>query len=347
MPNPPQIVRGPVAVPPTDGIRAARGLGVVENPSDDLDPSRQWGRGYTFDFDRCNAGYLTNPCSNTARPTVRGNGGRRRVEPFVVTVGRVCGTFGWQAQDYAADANRLLDAYQWKLIAAELWTGTFAQAEGWTNPDPDDGVGNPFLAWHLDPQFLDLVADHGGDPLVDAFGPVDALSVLEQGLAECSGSSNGVIHATKRMATIWASLDLLEREGGRLFTRIGTQIIADNGYDGSGPTMDPPDPEDPIVPGTPATLQREWAYATGPIQLRIEPTLRQIPSDMSEALDRSNNDVTYYAERKASVAWGCCHLAAAINPYSDNDSGGGSGGGDAGTYGGNDGGGPFPDDGSS
>lgn len=318
MPGVRQIVTGPVATPPTDGLRGARGLGVVENPADPLDPQALWTRGYAFDFDACSTGIVRDPCLRETMPTLRGNGGRRRIEPFVVNVGRVCSTYGWQATDYVADAQRLLEAYQYGLIARELWRGDLAIARGWTNPTPgpdDELVGNPFLAWSQDPQFTDLVGLLGGNPLVDTMDTVQALAEMEQYAGSCS-SGPALIHATRRMATLWAKDSLLTREGGRLFTQLGTQVVADGMYDGSGPTLDPPDPDDPPVPGIPADATREWAYVTGPITVRLEsgpPKLTPTAGDLALAVDRSVNDVTYWAERKASLSWGCCHAAVAIS----------------------------------
>lgn len=311
MPGPAQVVTGPMNQARNDGLRAARGLGVIENPTDPLDPNRRWTRGYRFNYGPCVAGFTLDPCEpDPSPPVISGPMGERWIEPFVVAVDRECSTWGWEAADYATEAARLLDANQYDIIARELWRGDQAILSGWTDPDPTPetgGPGNTYLAGDWDPEFLNLIEFNGGDPAVDTMSPVEALAALEQALTGCSPGP-GLIHITKRLAIILASQSVLRADGGRLFTATGTQVIADGGYDGSGPdSLGKPE----------ATATREWAYATGPITIRIEtgePLLTPPANKFEQAVDRVNNTIEFVAQRKASVSWGCCHIGVAVTP---------------------------------
>jgi hypothetical protein len=313
MPGPAQIVTGPPLVARNDGLRGARGLSVLENPPDPLDPQRRWTRGYRFNYGPCQAGFTLDPCELEGAVPVHGPAGERWIEPFVVAVDRSCSTWGWEAADYPTEAARLLDANQYAIIARELWRGDQAIASGWVDPDPDPGTGGPgntYLAGDWDPEWVNLIEANGGDPEVDSMSPVEGLAALEQALTGCSVGP-GVIHMTVRLATILFAEGALRSDGARIFTYLGTQVVADGAYDGSGPdSLGKPD----------ATALREWAYATGPVTIRIdtgEPFLTPPADAFEQAVDRANNNIEFLAQRKASVSWGCCHIGTAITPISD------------------------------
>lgn len=304
MPGVRQPVSGPIPTAPNDGLRAARGLGVIENPNDPLDPQRQWVRGYTFDYGPCNTGTTGDPCDVGPKQPVEGRQSTRCVEPFLVIVGRSCSTWGWEAADYQTDAVRLLDAFQYEIIARELWRGDQARASGWDNADCADGAGNPYLAADWNPDFVNLGDINGGAP-GDTMTPVEALAALEDFGASCS-TGPSLIHATRRMVVAWGAQGLVVREGGRLFTIAGTQLVADQAYDGSAPDS---------LGNAAASADSEWAYLTGPITLRLETGPPMVtPTRFEEAVDRADNTITYIAERKASASWGCCHAGVAIQP---------------------------------
>lgn len=300
-----QIVSGPIPAPPNDGLRAARGLGVIENPRDPLDPNSRWRGGYAFDSHVCDLeSELRDPCE---APNAVPKGAQRygdpdpcAIMPFIIVAGRTCSTWGWQDADYEADANRLLTAVEYQAIAKELWRGDYARDRGHDC--------NPYLAKNP----VNLVTEAGGDPLIDGMAPSEALASLEDWISsECIGS--GIIHATTRTLVAWAKLQLIVREGGRLFTVLGTQIIADKAYDGSGPVTPNPVPGGPPLDGQPAAADRMWAYATcAPVVIRIDTQVTPLPGEFSEAVDRKTNTITYRAEKMASVAWTCDVAATAV-----------------------------------
>ncbi len=218
------------------------------------------------------------------------NGGTSKVIPdnpeqveawaFGVWAGDKCSPFEL-GRDWRGRAERQLDATTSYHVAHELWTGDEAAAMSAPNRS---------------------LASLDSDVLTD--GPTsstDALAVLEYGLGQCYKGRRGYIHATRHAATYWAQLGLLRREGNQLLTFLDTVVIADAGYDGSGPE------------GQVAEDGSQWAYATGQPIIRLGP-IATFPDEMAQALNRSTNTVEWRAERLAAASWdGCCHLAAELD----------------------------------
>ena len=202
--------------------------------------------------------------------------------PFRVWTSDECSP--WElGRDWRGRARRQLDAVSSFQVARELWTGTEAQAQS---------APTPFLA---SPD-SDVVT-------AGPTSPTDALAVLEYALGQCRHGARGVIHATRHAATYWAQLGLLRREGAQILTYLDSIVVADAGYDGSGPD------------GQAAVDGSQWAYATSVPVVRLGAE-RLIPDadDLTAALNRSTNTVTYFAERSAAVAFDpCCHLAAELD----------------------------------
>ncbi len=222
-----------------------------------------------------------NPCGNPSK-VIDDNEPNLVAWSFGVWAGDKCAPFDL-GRDWQGRARRQLAATLSFQVAHELWTGDVAGAEGApTTP----------------------LASLDSDVLTD--GPTsstDALAVLEYGLGVCSKGARGVIHATRHAATYWGSLGLLRREGNVLLTWLDTIVIADAGYDGSGPE------------GQPAEDGSQWAYGSLMPMVRLGPeALYPDADDLSSAMDRGSNTVEYRAERKAAVGFvGCCHLAAELD----------------------------------
>jgi hypothetical protein len=124
-----------------------------------------------------------------------------------------------------------------------------------------------------------------------ATNQVRALNYLERAIGETG--EGGVIHATPDVVSAWESTGFtLDRVGTKLVTRgNGTPVVSGTGYLGAQPVGH-------TAPGT----HTAWAFATGPVQLR-RGDLDIVPGDISQALDRANNVVTYRAERDELVTW--------------------------------------------
>lgn len=125
-----------------------------------------------------------------------------------------------------------------------------------------------------------------------AQAPDVALAFLEEEIGETG--KMGMIHATPPVVSRWFDQS---REDLPLRTVNGTRVVSGGGYQGATPS------------GRAAAAAGEsWVYATGPVEVRLGTVAVM---DIKEVLDRSNNDVTFRAERYALVTWDA-QLQAAV-----------------------------------
>lgn len=126
-----------------------------------------------------------------------------------------------------------------------------------------------------------------------AVTPEVGLSYLEDAIGETGRM--GMIHCTPSVASQWFDQD---RFDSPLTTANGTPVAAGGGYIGAQPTG-----------GAAPSAGQSWAFATGPVEVRhAEAEVMRI----SEVLDRSNNDVTYRAERYVLATWDTALQAAVL-----------------------------------
>lgn len=123
-----------------------------------------------------------------------------------------------------------------------------------------------------------------------------AIAKLEREIATNYGSQ-GTIHVSRDVAVLGLGRGVFETKSGRLFTKLGTPVIAGAGYGGAGPT------------GSAAPANSEWAVVTPAIfGYRSEIfTPSAFPGDL---LDRRNNDLYGVAERSYLIGWDDCGIAA-------------------------------------
>lgn len=272
-------IPAPLAEPPRVGLLPTLGRTVVEVTNErEVD--------FTFSPEACGVSATGpgDPCATDLdTKTISDNPDSVGAWSFYVWAGDKCSP--WELQrDWQGRARRQLAATLSYQVARELWTGDEASGQA--------GAPNRSLA-SIDSDVLTS----------SATSATDALARLEYALGDCAHGARGMIHATRHAATYWAQLGLIRREGALLLTYLDTLVVADAGYDGSGPE------------GQAATDDSQWAYATGPVLVRLGPE-RLLPEadDIASATNRSNNTVEWRAERKAAVAWdGCCHLAAEMD----------------------------------
>jgi hypothetical protein len=144
-----------------------------------------------------------------------------------------------------------------------------------------DGDGHSTLGAYLSDVNMEVLGSGAVDPL-------EALSLLED---EIASVGNGMIHAAPATATYWAANALIEPERNQMRTKLGTLVAVGAGYRDV-------DPASAATPGA----GEEWAFASGYIQITRSEAFT-IPDDISQALDRSNNDVLYFAERHYLLSW--------------------------------------------
>lgn len=141
------------------------------------------------------------------------------------------------------------------------------------------GDGNPAFGPYLTDGNLDILSGSG-------VSPVEGLAILEQEIAAKGGG--GVIHVTPAIATYLINAYLIEDVRGQMQTGLGTRVAVGAGY---------------IDVATGSGAGEEWAYATGPVEFTRDLAPTVIPADYSQALDRSNNDVLFIAEREYVLNW--------------------------------------------
>lgn len=166
------------------------------------------------------------------------------------------------------------------LEAAESFAVEREFASGQTLP------GNPFLA------------DANADVLN---GGITVASQAGVGfLANAIGASEirGIIHATPAHVAAWGQR-WIRTEGDSIFAVDGTQVVSGAGYIGVTP-----DGESDAGDG------EGWAFASGPVQIR-RTEAEFIPGERFQAVDRSDNTITYRAERHYLVTWDT-YLQAAV-----------------------------------
>lgn len=213
------------------------------------------------------------------------------VPPFVA-VAQECSAIGGEREIAAIEdrARRLLENCATVGIARELWRGEIAR-------DPNGPRGGDSA--DLPNNFLANAASY--DLLGSGLSMLDGLAALEEGLAGCSCGGVAMIHTTTQVVTYWKHLQLVDRQAdGRLLTALGTIVVADPGYDGSGPGGASPDP----------TGASSWAYGTGMVDVRLGAvqTLRD-----RDAV-RVQNDYRVFAYRAFAATFDpCCHLAAKLD----------------------------------
>lgn len=285
------VVRSPPAEPPQAGlIPSLSGPYLVDDTNQPLGDVRQngaptdsdsrtrWEGAVRYNPEQvCYSGTAQDPC-NPNFTNIPPNPALVEAQPYYVWAGDRCATFGWSARDYKGRATRALLAAESKQIAHELWNGTRAQASGWPNA---------------------FLASSNADTLTGSpQAPATALDMLEQALADCSNGQRGVIHCTRQMGSFLSGLgNTLRVANGIILTYIGTVIIPDAGYDGSGPS------------GQPAVNGSQWAYATLMPTVRRSP-IEVIPDTFEEAIIRGTNDLEFRAQRMAVATFPPCCLAA-------------------------------------
>lgn len=130
-----------------------------------------------------------------------------------------------------------------------------------------------------------------GIDLVDltAFPLWYGLGYIEQALAETYGGQ-GVIHMSRLTATMLA--DQLRIEGGRMFTLLGTPVVAGGGYDKIGATT----PTEGLI------------YGTGPLVMyRSEIDTRQ------RAIKKDTNQASIIAQRDYVIGWDCVAVGGQVS----------------------------------
>lgn len=133
-----------------------------------------------------------------------------------------------------------------------------------------------------------------------ATNPTNALALLEQAIADVGIA--GMIHASVRVATMWQRLNLLTPDGSgataTLRTGLGTPVVPGRGYTGAQPVD-----AGGAAQGAANTALIEWAYASGPVEIRRQANEETLIPDLQRAMARRTNDVFADVSRLYLVTW--------------------------------------------
>lgn len=181
------------------------------------------------------------------------------------------------------ELRRRIEAVSSYVAARELWSGTITREhpyrvdETTTRPNP-----------HLASADAEIVGE--------GLNVRTAIGRLEREARALRGGQQVMIHVPIDAV---AALDGLRRVGNLLLTQTDAIVVADAGYDGSGPT------------GAAPAAGTVWAYATGPVAVKLGEV--QGPMALREELDRRTNRRKARVDRLLGVGFDpCVHLAASI-----------------------------------
>lgn len=273
---PRSVVTAPITAPQRYGLLASL------TTLDSVEDSR-WEGGMTWRPAVCGDGQVVDPCQPGSVVTAD-ELAVPEFDPFVVEWAYRCSTLtNESAEERSERAREGLVAVESFLMAQEFWAGAFAIAAA--NP-------NFFLADNAAANFVDL-APAQQVPLRQA------LAVLADELGDALHGRRGMIHATRATVALWDAEGMIRHEGGLLLDTFDNVVVADAGYDGSGPAA--------IVNG-----QTAWAYGTGLAVARRGPI--GITGAEPQGVDRATNTWDVVASRLAAVNVDeCAHVGIHVD----------------------------------
>lgn len=266
---PPSLVQGPVRSPIPYGLFSHL---VVRPPDAD-----RWGTGVVWESLTCSAAGLIgawNPDGPTTGlpKNLAGDSSGGEASVFTVYGHFSCSPVGWTASAAQSRAEQHLLIREEQAVEAALWSG----APGQTPTFP--GTASVVL------------------PAKAA--PLKALAALEEALASSYGSL-GIIHLTRGAALRLLADSALEHRSGKLFTALGTPVVAGSGYS-------------PVAAGPGSALPEVgavWAYAT-PALLGYRSDVFTSTATPGDLLDRAQNTLYAVAERSYLVGYDECGASA-------------------------------------
>jgi hypothetical protein len=259
------LLGGPTAAPalvpnPVNIVRSSR------IPTDDTDG--RWPNGFSYLPEGNGQLVVYDECSNQA--SIVGTIPNKAVDwqPYVLSAQFQCSTFGFEANDYAGRAMRLLDAATPKMLEEELWNGTLAQLAALPNTYFHGYAG------------AGLTTDV-------ATSAIQGLAECEQYLGDIAYGGRGTIHVPPYALPYLSQTNSLRREGNLLLTDRDTIVVPGSGYSKMSE----------------AKAAMEF-YATGVTDVRLS-DIYTVPDagNMAQSIDKGSNTVVVRAERVGIVSW--------------------------------------------
>jgi hypothetical protein len=200
--------------------------------------------------------------------------------PFDVKASVKVSTMGTDPAEIEASAKNALDIVMQKAIEIEFWNGDIAKLL-------DSDNDNRYLA---SAQAVDVTPTAGTGVKVRY-----ALGLLEEALGNASLGAKGVIHAPRVVGSVLN----LEHDGNKLVAPLGNSVVSGVGYSKKGPN------------GANAGAGKAWMYATGPVSVRIGPTI-VTPEKLNQAINTRINEIQYFVDGSAAVTWSTTDLYAVL-----------------------------------
>lgn len=235
-----------------------------------------------------------------AMPTLKTGGNvvsvNRGATPVTISTEFDCSPVGQAPEADRAAADVALGRIEARELERAFWTGQAGSAgQGGANQQvvwpalANAGQVLDPLGITLQPLMTQTVTGTGVDV-------ADGLGQLENQLAACYGGQ-GFIHVPRLLLPTLVAWDLVEQDGGKLYTPAGNRIVVGGGYPGTSPT------------GAAPAAGQCWVYATGQVfGYRSDVTMYHMP----ETFDRAKNTVKAVAQRTYLIGYECCLIGAQL-----------------------------------
>jgi hypothetical protein len=242
-----------------------------------------------FSYENYDAGFVvvngkifggSNPASGAVANNSASNERFKFYYPFDITGSVKVSTMGTDPAEIEASVKTALDVVTQKAVEAEFWNGDIAKL---LTEDND----NRYLA---SAQSVDVTPTPG-----TGVKPRYGLALLEEALGNSAIGAKGVIHAPR---LVGSALNL-DKDGNKLVSPLGNSVVSGVGYSKKGPN------------GTAAPANKAWMYATGPISVRLGPTIIT-PEKLNQAIDIRVNNIQYYVDRSAAITWATTDVYAVL-----------------------------------
>jgi hypothetical protein len=198
--------------------------------------------------------------------------------PFEIEATDGCRTsIGLSVEDRKARAAAALELVTAKAIEQEFWDNAFTSG---ANSNGNRSLTNQTP---IEPRGATAVPLRQG------------IAALELALAGEGAGVQGAIHVTRDvLSMLRVDMAGIQDEDGVVYSPGGHMLIGGSGYSGNGPTA--------------RTATTAWAFATGPIAVRMSPVrVNDVPSHVTGPAGvesfSTNNTLVFTAERFAAVTF--------------------------------------------
>lgn len=259
---------------PVDPVQAAAPSVSLLSSSRLITDGARWENGLAWRPEYCITAQGFSPCGDVVGKPVDPAVGVQYYIPPAYRVRDFCTTLGGLLDEDRV--RRQAEAIASFEVAQELWTGALTVA----NPDIINGAPHTNLR----------LASTDATIVVGTGTLAERLGQLEESARRVALGQQVFLHVPIHMITPIANL--LTRLGQTLYTALGSVVVADAGYPGTGPA------------GTGTT----WMYATGPVQTRLSTV--NVEFQPSETINRKTNRQEIWADRQFAATFDpCIHMA--------------------------------------